>query len=181
MSRVIKIVLIASLLFNVLFTGAAIGYFSHFFLKRNHPGKTQHPHLLPELPPEKQRIFLETMKKTHLLNRDIHKKLKKARQRAIEIVADENFNENDYLIVVKQIHNYRLEMMERLANATIELADKFNSRERAILAEMLRHPPPPLEERKDKPMKKPIPFHDKWREPDVGGSKGAPPIEPPPL
>ena len=142
MSKKMKILTIGSLLLNVLLIGIVIGDMSHRFRREDFLGRHARE-LSSKLPEDKAALFLETVEKVHLNNRDIHKQIREGRRRAMRILTAPEFNEAAYQIQVEKLHELRGIMMRRLANATMELARQFDQQERKVLAKHLRRPPRP--------------------------------------
>jgi uncharacterized membrane protein len=140
MSKKMKILILCSLLLNVLLIGFFIGHASHR-LGRGHFMKRHLPEFAMKLPEDKRTLFSDTMKKVHLENREIHKKIQETRERALKILTAPEFDETAYQVHVDEVHQLRGMMMQRLADAAKELAEHFNQEERKALAEHLRHPP----------------------------------------
>lgn len=130
----------SSLVLNILLIGFIIGDVSHRLFRedslRNRPSE-----LAVKLPPEKEKLFLDTMGKVHLENRNIRKRIREARERIFSILIAPKFDESSYQSEVEKLHELRGLMMQRSANATKELAKQFNQEERKALAESLRRPP----------------------------------------
>ncbi len=142
MSKKMKVLIIGSLLLNVLLVGVIIGDMSHRL--RREPFFGRHAReLASKLPEDKAALFLETVEKVHLNNRDVHKQIREARKRAMRILTAHHFDEAAYQIQVEKLQELRGLMMRQLANATIELARQFDQEERKVLAQHLRRPPRP--------------------------------------
>jgi uncharacterized membrane protein len=142
MSRKMKVLTIGSLFLNVLLIGVVIGDMSHRFRREDFFGRHARE-LSSKLPEDKAALFLETVEKVHLNNRDIHKQIREGRRRAMKILAAPKFDEAAYQIEVEKLRELRGLMMRRLADATIELARQFDQQERRALAQYLRCPPRP--------------------------------------
>jgi uncharacterized membrane protein len=142
MSKKIKALMIGSLLLNVLLIGVIIGDMSHR-LRREDPFGRHAREFALRLPEDKVALFLETVEKVHLDNREIHQKIRKGRRKAMKILAGPRFDEAAYQIQVEKLHELRGLMRRRLADATIELARQFDQEERRALAQYLKRPPRP--------------------------------------
>ena len=140
MSKTIKILIFSSLVLNILLIGFIIGNVSHRLLREDSHRKKS-PELAVKLSPDKERLFINTMEKVHVENRNIHKQIREARERIFSILTAPQFDEASYQSEVEKLHELRGLMMQRLSNATKELAKQFNQEERKSLAEHLRHPP----------------------------------------
>jgi uncharacterized membrane protein len=139
-SKKIKILILCSLLLNVLLIGIIVGHLSHR-ITGEESLRRRAPDLAVKLPPDKKVLFLETMKRVRRENRHIHRQIREARKRTLSILTAPEFNEASYQREVEKLHNLRGLMMQRLAEASKELAKKFNRGERKALAEFLRRPP----------------------------------------
>lgn len=141
MNNKIKAFILASILLNVLLGGVILGH----VLKMARYGR----HLPPlseeqlNLHGEKLERFREILHGAHLENRDLYEKIRQAREEALEILTAETFDESAYQKQVEILHNLRGQMMQRFADAVKKLAKELTPNERAALAEILRHPPPP--------------------------------------
>ena len=142
MSKKMKALIIGSLLLNVLLVGVIIGDMSHRLRREDFSGRHARE-LSLKLPEDKVALFLETVEKVHLNNRDVHKQIREARKTAMRILTANDFDEAAYQIQVEKLQELRGLMMRRLAGATIELARQFDQEERRALARYLRRPPRP--------------------------------------
>jgi len=140
MSKTIKILIVSSLVLNILLIGFIIGKVSNRFF-RGDSLRRQPPELAVKLSPDREKLFINTMEKVHVENRNIHKQIREARERIFFILTAPQFDEASYQSEVEKLHELRGIMMQRLSNATKELAKQFNQEERKSLAEHLRHPP----------------------------------------
>ena len=140
MSKKMKILIFSSLLINVLLAGVVIGDVSHRFHKEYFVRKSVQE-LASKLPGDKAALFLETVERVHMNNRDAYNQIREARKEAIKFLSAPDFDEAAYRLQVEKIHELRSLMKQRLADATIELAKQFNQEERKALAQHLRHFP----------------------------------------
>ena len=140
MSKKMKILIFSSLLLNVLLAGVVIGDMSHRFHKEYFVRKSVKEFAL-KLPADKAALFLETVERVHMNNRDAYNQIREARKEAIKFLSAPEFDEAAYRLQVEKIHELRSLMKQRLADATIELAKQFNQEERKALAQHLRHFP----------------------------------------
>lgn len=140
MSKTIKILIVSSLVLNILLIGFIIGKVSNRFF-RGDSLRRQPSELAVKLSPDREKLFINTMGKVHVENRNIHKQIREARERIFSILTAPQFDEASYQSEVEKLHELRGLMMQRLSNATKELAKQFNQEERKSLAEHLRHPP----------------------------------------
>jgi uncharacterized membrane protein len=137
MSKKMKMMVISSLLLNALLIGVIIGNWSHRFGREHFIGR--HAELISKLPQEKAELFLKTVERAHLNNRNIYHRIREVRKEAMKILAAPEFDEAAYRLELKKLHELGDLMMQGLANATIELARQFSQKERRVLAQHLRH------------------------------------------
>ena len=142
MSKKMKVLIIGSLLLNVLLVGMIIGDMSHRWQREPYFGRRARE-LASNLPEDEAGLILKTVERVHRNNRDVHKQIREARKRAMRILTAHDFDEAAYQIEVQKLQELRGLMMRRLANATIELARRFDQEERRVLAQYLRRPPRP--------------------------------------
>jgi len=137
MSKKIKILIFSSLLLNVLLAGVVIGDVSHRFHKEYFVRKSV-KEFASKLPGDKAALFLETVKRVHLSNRDAYNQIREAKKEAMKLLSAPEFDEAAYRLQVEKIHELRSLMKRRLADATIELARQFSQKERSALAQHLK-------------------------------------------
>ena len=137
MNKKMKIVVLSSLLLNALLVGVIVGNLSHRFGREHFIGR--HAELISKLPQDKAELFLKTVERVHLNNRNIYSQIRKARKEAMKILAASEFDEAAYRLELKKLHELGDLKMQGLANATIKLAKQFGQEERRALAQHLRH------------------------------------------
>ncbi len=137
MSRNIKILIVCSAVLNILLIGFVIGDVSHRFLKGDSLRKKP-PKLSVKLPPEKEKLFRDTMRKVRLDNRVIRNQMKETREKIFSILIAPEFDETAYESEAKKLHELRGLMMQHFSNATKELAKQFSQEERNALAAHLK-------------------------------------------
>lgn len=137
MSKKMKILIFSSLLLNVLLAGVVIGDVSHRFHKEYSVRKSV-KEFASKLPGDKAALFLETVERVHLNNRDAYHQIREARKEAMTLLSAPEFDEAAYRLQVEKIHELRSLMKRRLADATIELARQFSQKERSALAQHLK-------------------------------------------
>ena len=138
MSKKMKILIFSSLLLNVLLVGVVIGDVSHRFHIEHFVRKSVEE-FASKLPGDKAALFVETVERIHLNNRDEYNQIRKAREEAMKLLSADEFDEAAYRLQVEKIHELRSLMKRRLADATIELAKQFSQEERKALSQHLRH------------------------------------------
>jgi uncharacterized membrane protein len=142
MGKRIKILISISLLLNVLLIGIVIGNISHRLFREDFPPR--HPlELTGKLSPDKEKLFLDMRERVDQENRKVRQQIDEARERVLSILGAPDFDENAYQAEAAKLDKLHGLMMQRFADATKELAKKFNRAERKVLAEYLRQPPPP--------------------------------------
>jgi len=137
MSKKMKIMVLSSLLLNALLIGVIVGDLLHRFGREHFIGK--HAELISKLPQDKAELFLKTVERVHLNNRNIYHQIREARKEAMKILVAPEFDEAAYRLELKKLHELGGLKMHGLANATIELAKQFGQEERRALAQHLRH------------------------------------------
>lgn len=142
MSKTIRILIIGSLILNVLLIGIVIGSMSNRLFREDFP-RRHPPSLTLNLPPDKEKLFSDTMEKAFRENDHIRKQMDQARERLLSILSAPEFDETAYQVETANLERLRSVMMQRFADATKELAKKFNQEERKTLVEHLRQLPPP--------------------------------------
>ena len=140
MSKKMKILIFSSLLLNVLLVGIVIGDMSHRFHKEYFVRQSVQE-FASKLPKDKATLFLETVERVHMNNRDAYGQVREARKEAMRLLSASEFDEPAYRLQIEKIHRLRSLMKRRLADATIELARQFSLEERRALAQHLRHFP----------------------------------------
>jgi uncharacterized membrane protein len=142
MGKRIKILIGISLLLNVLLIGIVIGNLSHRLFREDFPPR--HPlELTRKLSPDNEKLFLDMRGKVDQENRAVRRQIDEARERVLSVLGAPEFDENAYQAETAKLGSLHGLMMRRFAEATKELAKKFNQAERKVLAEYLRQPPPP--------------------------------------
>jgi uncharacterized membrane protein len=142
MSKKIKILILGSLLLNVFLVGLVIGNVSQGFRRERFIGRHA-PELASKLSQDKAALFFETVEKVHLDNKKVHNEIREARKKAMKVLTAPEFDEATYQMELEKVHKLRGLIMQRLADATIELAGQFDRKERRALAQHLRRPPRP--------------------------------------
>jgi uncharacterized membrane protein len=140
MNNKMKTLTIVSLLLNVLLIGFVLGDISQRFRKELISDR-EGAELTAELPKEKAALYSDTVKRVRQENRNVFEQMREAREEAMRILSAPEFDEGAYRVQVDRLHTLRGLMKQHLADATIELARKFNQQERCALAQHLRHSP----------------------------------------
>jgi uncharacterized membrane protein len=151
MSKKMKALVFSSLLLNVMLVGFILGGLYHRFDGPDFAGRhnfigRQGRELASKLPDEKARLFFKTLEEVRLENREAHKQIREARERAMKILAAPVFDEAAYRAEVARLQELRSRMKRRFADATIELARHFGPEDRKALAQHLRRVQKPFRE-----------------------------------
>ncbi len=151
MSKKMKILVFGSFLLNVLLVGFILGGLYHRFGGPDFTGRhdfmgRQSRELASKLPDEKATLFFKTLEEVRLENREAHKQIREARERAMKIMAAPVFDEAFYCAEVAKLQELRSQMKRRFADATIELARRFGPEDRKALAQYLRSARKPFRE-----------------------------------
>lgn len=141
MSRKIRAFILVSILLNLLLGGVILGHVLKVMGRGGH---------LPDIGSKDMRISAEQLTRirtqlhaAHLANGELFELVWQQRKKALQTILDEPFDEVSYQQQIESIHHLRGQAMQRIADEVKTMALKLNSNERAALAEILRHPPPP--------------------------------------
>lgn len=158
MTSPLRTPLILSLVINLLMVGLVAGF---FLLRPPPPPPPPQEQTLSavdevaaQLPEEKATRLRDTMAKAFEEVKEKKKLMKKARNQTTAILRAEQFDPEAYQQEVSRLHALRGEMMQRMANATMEAAAELNPEERALLADTFKRyhgywrkcAPPPQQE-----------------------------------
>jgi len=153
-----------ALLLTLAVSGAA--YAQDDAGKGGHPGfhkMQQHrEEVLSQLPPEKAKLFKDTMKQSREKNEATHEQIKKLRKEKDALLTAEKFDKDAYLAKNVEMDKLYDQMRANKDNAFVSVAAQFSPAERKILAKMHERPmgggmmPPPADgkEPADKPASK---------------------------
>lgn len=145
MNNKIKGLMVGSIALNILMSGVIIGQ-----VMQPHP--RHHPHhraysgmseAIEKLPEDKQDYVRELMKKLREQGKENRKAIRASREETLRILTAETFNSEAYNKEVEHIHELRGNQMQLLANTIRDAAQNLEPKDRQILAEFLRRPPPP--------------------------------------
>jgi uncharacterized membrane protein len=140
MSKTIKILLLSSLVLNILLIGFILGTVSQRFFREDFL-RRQPPEIDVKIPPEKEKLFSETMEQVRKENRTVRRQMRETRQRIFSILTAPEFDEASYQAESEKLQELRGHMMRGLSNTTKKLARQMNQEERKALAEYLRRSP----------------------------------------
>jgi uncharacterized membrane protein len=143
MSNRIRALVIASLLLNILFTGIFIG---HFFRLIESPPPPHEIEASDFNLTDKQLLRIEeSLHATHRANQPLFEKIQEKKDKALLILKSSPFDAVAYQAHVDAIHQLRGRSLQQIVDTVKELAPMLDDSERAALAEIMRHPPPPPE------------------------------------
>ena len=133
MTRSIKAFIICSILLNLLLLGIFFGQEGKYFASHR-------DNIAKALPADKYKLYKDTMKRTETANQPLRDQIEQARRQAADILKAEPFNRQAYLVQIKNMQALRQQMMQRMAESIVGLAEEFSPEDRAILADTLRKP-----------------------------------------
>jgi uncharacterized membrane protein len=142
MSKGLKIFLAVSVLLNVLLIGIVIGTFSHTFMARVGIGR-QAVFFLKDLPPEKRKLVIGTMKELRSETAGLKKELHAKRNEIIDVFTAPEFDPNKFDQQVAEMHDIMGQLAQKLADATKKIAEGLSPEERKQLGEAIRRSPGP--------------------------------------
>ncbi len=140
MSKTLKIILVLSILLNVLFAGVIIG---HVSTKAYKYGGRHHGFwkAMAGLPEDKKELLKDKMQEMRREGKATRKAIHDKRAELIGVLTAPEFDETLFDQKVEELHEIHGQMAKNLAEATKELAKKFNQEERKALGVLLkRHP-----------------------------------------
>ena len=140
MNRRIKLLLLVSIVLNAGLVGIFIGQMSHHLLwshnAHHFPGER-----LAELPENKRKLFEDTMHSSRHDTQSLRDQADTAQKEASRLLAAEPFNEEAFITQMQHVSDLRAEMKRHMAESMASLAKQFTPQERAILADIVSHPP----------------------------------------
>ncbi|MBN2333315.1 MAG: periplasmic heavy metal sensor [Deltaproteobacteria bacterium] len=143
MTKKIKLLLLLSLLGNVFLGGLIIGRWSHRSLPAAFFGPRRFADVGEQFPAASRELVLATLEKVHQQNRPLHQEMRAAREAAIVVLTAPEFEEQEYRRLAGSLQSLRGRLMNRLVEATIQLANQLDQDDRRLLAELVRRPPYP--------------------------------------
>jgi uncharacterized membrane protein len=145
MSRFLKIFIAISVLLNLLLAGLFIGHAGrHLMGAHTHPTMKE---MSMTLPADQRERFETSMQQAEQDTGERRQQLSDARKKAAEILKAEPFDKKAYLAQMQEIQKLHGEIMQHMMETMAQLAEQSTPKERAALADMLRHPArPPSDE-----------------------------------
>lgn len=141
MNQRLKVGLTFSIAINVLLVGMMLGTMSHHYITPPPPPAFDMKQQLDKLPGDK-RILYNTIMGPAKSQMDEERTLLDAlKKHALGTLKAEPFNAGEYLREVDHILDMQVEMKRHLAQAVVNLAAQLTLQERAVLAEIVSHPP----------------------------------------
>ncbi len=172
MNSPLRIPLMFSLVLNLLLVGLVAGHFLRAPDALS-PSDAPMPQSLDaieevavQLPAEKAQALRQVMASAKAATQTQKDEMKAARERTTEILRTEPFDAAAYQQEVSRLHELRGQMMQEMANATMQAAAGLNAEERSLLANTFKR------------------YHGYWRKcapPDANvtnGSNASPPPSP---
>lgn len=99
--------------------------------------------VLNQLPPEKAKLFKETMGKTREGNQTIYEQIKQQQDALAALLTAEKFDKAAYLAKTAEIDKLYAQMRANTTQAFVSVASQFSVEERKVLAKMRRGPGKP--------------------------------------
>lgn len=142
MNNKLKLMIFCSLLLNVLFIGAAVGFFY------NHDTPPPEERILSilnnaHIAPERRIGLKNKVSQMQRGNNTRWEEIKKVREESLQILTAETFDATAYREKLSELFNSRDKHHKRMTNLIVEIASELSQKDRMALAEALRRPPPP--------------------------------------
>ena len=139
MNRSIKAFITFSVLLNLLLVGLFIGHMGRPMIGLQDRYTVQE--IAMALPEGKRQSFQSAMDKAEQDTGELRQQLIDARNRVASILRADPFDKAAYLQQMQLIHTLHGQVMEHMIEVVAQEAEQSTPQERAILADMLRHPP----------------------------------------
>jgi uncharacterized membrane protein len=140
MNRGVRSALAISVVVNVLLAGVLLGNVSQRYIA---PAAKSFDvaAALGRLPSDKRSLYETIMGKAKQNMDAARKQIDETKKQAIAILKTEPFDEQAYMAQVQKIGGMIVEMKKHLAESVVELAKQLTGEERAVLADIVSHPP----------------------------------------
>jgi uncharacterized membrane protein len=143
MTKAVKLAFLASLVLNLLLLGVILGQVPRG-LEATPPTRQQRMEEgLKKLPEPTQSRFREKFAQIRASAGPLRQQIDEARAETLRLLSADPFDEAAYDRQVSKIEELRGEMFKRLGQNFKQTAKELSSEERRMLADLLRHPPPP--------------------------------------
>jgi uncharacterized membrane protein len=132
---------VASLVINALLIGIVLGHLLK--VTELSPRSPQNNEPTINVPEGLNQQILINMHAMHLQNRQTLIRIEHEKARAMEILITEPFDEIAYQESIDKIHELRGKAVQNVTDKVKTWVPSLNQVDRAIVADMLRNPPPP--------------------------------------
>jgi len=140
MTRQFKLVLVVSLALNVMFAGMILGHMSHHMLWSHGPRHFS-AEQLAHLPEDKRKLFEDAVHQAAADMESRRAELADARKDAERLMNAEPFNEEAFLTKMDQVNDLQAQIRRHITQAIANTAKQFTPEERAVIADIVSHPP----------------------------------------
>jgi uncharacterized membrane protein len=143
MTKAVKLAFLASLVLNLLLLGVILGQVPRG-LEATPPTRQQRMEEgLKKLPEPTQSRFREKFAQIRASAGPLRQQIDEARAETLRLLSADPFDEAAYDRQVSKIEELRGEMFKRLGQNFKQTVKELSPEERRMLADLLRHPPPP--------------------------------------
>jgi uncharacterized membrane protein len=143
MSNRIRTLVISSLILNIIFIGFFIGYF--FRVMGSPP--TPPPKIYARdfnLTDKQMSRIEESLHAAHLANQAVFEQIQEEKDKVLLVIKMNPFDEDAYQGHIDAIHQLRGKSLQHIVDTVKKIVPTLDENERAALAEIMRHPPPPI-------------------------------------
>ena len=146
MTQRIKLAVVASLVLNLLLLGVILGKVPRAF--DTPPTRQQRmEESLNQLPEPVQTRFREKFAQIRAASDPVRREIDQARAEALTILSAESFDEAAYDRQINKLDELRAEMFKRMGQMLKQTAKDLTPEERRMLADLLRRPRPPAQQK----------------------------------
>jgi uncharacterized membrane protein len=143
MTKAVKLAFLASLVLNLLLLGVILGRVPHG-LEATPPTRQQRmEEALRKVPEPTQSRLREKFAQIRASSDPLREQIDEARTETLRLLSAEPFDEVAYDRQVSKIEGLRGEMFKRMGQNMKQTAKELSPKERRMLADLLRRPPPP--------------------------------------
>jgi uncharacterized membrane protein len=143
MTKAVKLAFLASLVLNLLLLGVILGRVPHG-LEATPPTRQQRmEEALRKVPEPTQSRLREKFAQIRASSDPLREQIDEARTETLRLLSAEPFDEAAYDRQVSKIEGLRGEMFKRMGQNMKQTAKELSPKERRMLADLLRRPPPP--------------------------------------
>jgi uncharacterized membrane protein len=141
MTKIVRLVFLASLVLNLLLLGVILGRVPSAF-ESGSPREQRMEQALKDLPQPAQTRIREKFAQIRAAGDPLRGQMDRERAEALRLLSAERFDEAAYDRQVSKIADMRLEMFKRMAGTVKQATKEFTPEERRMFADVLRRPPP---------------------------------------